>query len=70
MVCRMATHTDLIGSAEVCRILDVHQSTIGRWVASGRLRPAHKLPGRNGARLFARADVDALREAVKGQASA
>lgn len=70
MVCHMATHTDLIGSAEVCRILDVHQSTIGRWVTSGRLRTAHKLPGRNGARLFERADVEALREAVKAEVSA
>jgi excisionase family DNA binding protein len=54
----MHTETDLVGSSEVCRILDCNPSTVGRWVKSGHLRYAHKLPGRNGAYLFHRADVD------------
>jgi predicted site-specific integrase-resolvase len=63
MVCRMATHTDpdLIGSAEVCRLLHKNQATIGRWVTSGRLTPVHKLPGKNGAYLFNRTDIEQLR---------
>lgn len=54
-------HTEnLIGSAEACRILDVDRSTLTRWVAGGRITPAVKLPKRNGAYLFDRADIEAL----------
>lgn len=60
MLSLMPTGTDLIGSAEACRILEVHPATVGRWVDSGRLTPAHKLPGKNGAYLFNRADVERL----------
>jgi excisionase family DNA binding protein len=60
----MPTHSasppDLIGSAEVARLLKINQVTVARWVASGQLTPAHKLPGKNGAYLFNRADVDQL----------
>lgn len=62
MVCHMATHTppDLIGSTEACRILSIDKATLTRWVAAGTIQSAHKLPGRNGAYLFARADIEAL----------
>ncbi|WP_158087256.1 helix-turn-helix transcriptional regulator [Mycobacterium aquaticum] len=67
----MPTHTDteFIGSAEVCRILKVHQATIGRWVAAGDLEPAHKLPGKNGAYLFRRSDIDELAAKRAAEAS-
>lgn len=52
---------DLIGSAEACELLGgIDRSTLSRWVAFGKLAPAQQLPGRNGAFLFRRADVEAL----------
>lgn len=57
----MPPPTDLIGSAESCRILgDVNRTTLTRWVAEGRLAAATKLPGANGAFLFHRAEVERL----------
>ncbi len=41
-------------------MLDVATSSLVRWVADGRLCAAHKMPGRNGAFLFHRTDVEAL----------
>jgi excisionase family DNA binding protein len=52
----------LIGSNESCRILEVDKTTLARWAANGRITPAYKLPGRNGAYLFRRADIKALAE--------
>lgn len=66
MVSCMASHRhpppqpDFIGSAEVARLLKINQVTVARWVASGELTPVHKLPGKNGAYLFNRADIDKL----------
>lgn len=64
MVSHMPSHSDsppeFIGSAEVARLLRINQVTVSRWVTSGDLVPAHKLPGKNGAYLFNRADVDRL----------
>lgn len=51
---------DLIGSTEAARILNIDKATLTRWVAAGDLTPAHKLPGKNGAMLFHRADIDRL----------
>ncbi len=51
---------DLIGSTESVRILRVDKATLTRWVAAGRITPAHQLPGRNGAFLFHRADIEKL----------
>jgi excisionase family DNA binding protein len=56
----MPTYNDLIGSAEAARILGIDKPTLTRWVAAGRITPAHKLPGKNGAFLFHRADITAL----------
>lgn len=52
------TPTDLVGTAEVCRLLRCNPASVSRWVASGALTAAHKLPGKNGAFLFTRAEVD------------
>ena len=51
---------DLIGAAEAARLFEVHPTTVSRWVSSGRLTPTYKLPGRNGAYLFHRAEIEAL----------
>lgn len=55
------TATDLITTAEAAQVLGVHVATISRMVASGRLTPAVKVPGKRGAFLFRPEDVDALR---------
>lgn len=60
MLSDMPTQSTLIGSAEAVRLLKVHPVTLSRWVKDGKLVPAHKLPGKNGAYLFNRADIDAL----------
>lgn len=59
------THSapDLIPTKEVAQALGVHVATISRMVARGDLIPAVKVPGKRGAYLFHREDVDALREA-------
>ena len=52
---------DLVSSREALELLGLTDpSTISRWVAAGKLTPAHKLPGKTGAYLFNRADVEAL----------
>lgn len=50
----------LIPSKEVCNRLDINRSTLTRWVASGRITPALRLPGPSGAFLFDTTDVDRL----------
>jgi excisionase family DNA binding protein len=52
--------TDLIGSTEACRLLDIDKRTLVRWISAGRVIPAYRLPGKNGAYLFRRADIEAL----------
>jgi predicted site-specific integrase-resolvase len=59
-----------IGSAEVARLLKINQVTVARWVASGDLQPVHKLPGKNGAYLFKRADIEDLAAKRSEEASA
>lgn len=53
---------DLIGAAEAARILDVDRTTVSLWARIGKLTPAVRLPGRTGAVLFDRSDVEALLE--------
>jgi predicted site-specific integrase-resolvase len=60
MVYCMPDQTELIGTAESARILEIDKTTLTRWVADGRVVPAVKLPTTNGAFLFARADIEAL----------
>lgn len=47
---------------QVCEDLDIDRATLVRWVAREIAAPAMKLPGPNGAYLFAPAEVDRLRE--------
>ena len=53
-------NANLIGSATACQTLDIDKSTLSRWVKSGVITPAVKLPGKNGAMLFDPQDVNAL----------
>lgn len=46
-------------SAEVCDRLGIDRSTLSRWVASGRIKYAIKLPGLRGAYVFTPEAVDA-----------
>ena len=69
MLSHMETGTDLVGSSESCRILDIHPATLTRWVAAGSVIPAHKLPGKNGAFLFNRADIEQLAEKRRVEAA-
>jgi predicted site-specific integrase-resolvase len=60
MLWHMHDNDELIGSADACRILDIHPATLGRWVASGKITAASKLPKKNGAYVFRRAEVERL----------
>jgi excisionase family DNA binding protein len=51
---------DLISTTEACEILGIDRSGITRRVQMGRLTPALRLPGKAGAYLFHRADVEQL----------
>lgn len=57
----MADRT-LATSPQVANQLGVSLRTVHRLVAAGRLTPAQKLPGPNGAFLFDPADIDAYRD--------
>ena len=48
-------------TAEAAEILGVDRTTVSRLVKRGDLEPAMKLPGKTGAYLLARADVERLR---------
>jgi len=52
--------TDLLSTAAVAQLLDRSVSTINRWASQGRLEPAVDMPGRTGARLYRRSDVETL----------
>lgn len=52
--------SELIGSREACRLLDIDKSTLSRWVESGRLPLVQKMPGANGAFVFSRATVERI----------
>lgn len=53
---------DLLTTAQVATILERPIATVNRWAVEGKLPVAHKLPGRTGANLYRRDDVDALVE--------
>lgn len=60
MLTVMSKPSTLVGSAETCQILGIHPATLLRWIKAEKIAPAHKLPGDNGAYLFARIDVEKL----------
>lgn len=59
-----------LGTVEACARLGVDRSTLTRWVASGRIKPAAKLPSRNGALFYDEAEVERLRAELAGVAQA
>lgn len=65
-----APSSDFVGSNQACRLLgDINRSTLTRWVQLGRITPAHQNPGRNGAMLFHRDDIEALAATLHGEAA-
>ena len=64
-----STGTDLLRSLEAAEVLGIDRATFNRWVAAGHIEPAVEFPGKRGARLFARADVEQLRD-ERAEASA
>lgn len=53
--------TDEITTREALALLNLREpSTISRYVADGKLTPSRKLPGRTGAYMFWRADIERL----------
>ena len=57
---RLIVPADLIGAAEVCRMLDINRATVVRRVKAGTLPCLAKLDGSNGALVFDRNDIQAL----------
>ena len=51
---------DLIGSNEAARILSINRATLNRWAAAGRVPIAIDMDGLTGAKLYERADIEAL----------
>lgn len=49
-----------MSTAQVADMLNATVATVNRWAASGKLPVAMKLPGRTGANLFRREDVEAF----------
>ncbi|MFM8155410.1 MAG: helix-turn-helix transcriptional regulator [Actinomycetes bacterium] len=54
----------LVSAREVCELLHISRSGLDRWLDAGRLTPALKLPGKTGAYLFHRSDIEALKGAA------
>jgi predicted site-specific integrase-resolvase len=52
--------TDLIGSREAADLLGVNRTTFNRWCVSGKVPIHFTAPSKVGARLFRRADIQAL----------
>jgi predicted site-specific integrase-resolvase len=63
-------HPDVVGSNEATQILGLtDKSTISRYVAAGKLTPVMQLPGKRGAFIFNRADVERLRDERAAEAA-
>lgn len=56
-----------VTSSEAATLLGVSQRTVIRWADDGKLPVDNRVPGRNGARLFKREDVDALAAELREQ---
>lgn len=59
----MSNPDELIAATEAASILGKSARTVSRLAEAGRLPVIQKLPGVNGAYLFRRGDVEALRDA-------
>lgn len=62
--------TDEVVTREALQILGLTDpSTISRYVQIGKLTPSRKLPGKSGAYLFHRSDVEQLRDQREREAA-
>lgn len=59
---------DLIGTAQAAEVIGVDRSTLSHWIAKGRISPVQKLPGKTGALLFARSEVERVRDEYAAEA--
>jgi predicted site-specific integrase-resolvase len=57
-------NTDLISTAEAADILGVNIATVNRWAVAGRIEPTFTGPGKTGARMFARTEVERVKAEV------
>lgn len=57
---RQEAPPELVSTAQAAAILNRHVRSVHRLIATGALVPAVKIPGKTGAYLFNRADVEAL----------
>jgi len=60
--------SELLGTAEVAQLLSKDVRTVHRMIRQGEI-PAQKLPGRTGAYIIRRTDVEALLATVGERAS-
>lgn len=51
---------DLLPTKAVADLLGTTVATVNRWAIEGKLAVAVEMPGRTGARLYRRSDVDAF----------
>jgi hypothetical protein len=66
----MAPIPDEVTTREAMEILGLtNPSTVARYVAEGKLAASRKLPGRTGAFLFLRSDVERFRDERERAAS-
>lgn len=56
---------ELVTTSEAAEILNKHVRTVHRLVAEGTLTPATKVPGKTGAYLFRRSDVEKCANAAR-----
>lgn len=56
-----------IGSSEVCERLKIDRGTLTRWIQLGKITPAGKLPGSNGAYLWDPEYIDRLAAARRAE---
>jgi predicted site-specific integrase-resolvase len=54
-----------LGSTEVCDRIGIDRSTLTRWIQTGRIAYAQKIPGRNGVYLFDPVEVERARADYK-----
>lgn len=64
-----STAPDLIGTAEAAEIIGIDRSTLTRLADRGEIPSIRPVPGIRSPLLFARADVEALRDERRERAS-
>lgn len=56
---------DLLPTKAVAALFSTTVATVNRWAQEGKLTPAVEMPGRTGARLYRRSDIEAHLAALK-----